>query len=126
MSAPGNPPTSAIGGRATSADGVTVYVDTREGPAPAVIPGQIVESLVGAAAGETRLEHGLVVAALVIVRLGREAGEALLRHWLNHDPGVVLDADPRFVHALAWEPEPLTGSLAGRVEGSASGSPCGR
>lgn len=116
MSAPGEPPASAIGGSATSADGVTVYVDTREGPAPATVPAEIVERLRAAATEETRLDHGLVVAALVIVRLGREAGDALLRHWLGHDPGVVLDADARFVQALAWEPEPLTGSLVGNVD----------
>lgn len=113
MSAPGDPLASVIGGRATSADGVTVYVDTREGPAPAVVPAELVERLRAAASDETRLEHGLVVAALVMVRLGREAGEALLRHWLDHDPGLILDADARFVHALAWDPEPLTGALVG-------------
>ncbi len=106
----------AIAGRAASADAVTLYLDLREGPVPATIPAEIVERLVTAASDETRLEHGLAAAALVIVRLGREAGEALLTHWLDHDPSLILDADPQFVHALAWQPELLTGSLAGSVD----------
>jgi hypothetical protein len=106
----------AIAGRAASADGVTLYLDLREGPVPATIPAEIAERLGTTAGDDTRLEHGLIVAALVIVRLGREAGEALLTHWLDHDPTLVLHADPQFVRALAWQPELLTGSLAGSVE----------
>jgi hypothetical protein len=78
MSAPGDPLASAIGGSATSDDGVTVYVSTREGPAPAVVPAEIAERLRAAASEETRLDHALVTAALVIVRIGRVGGEALL------------------------------------------------
>jgi hypothetical protein len=105
----------AIAGRAAAAGAVTLYLDVREGPVPATIPAEIVERL-AAAGDETRLDHALAVAAIVIVRLGREGGEALLTHWLDHDPRIVLHADPQFVRTLAWQPELLTGPLAGSGE----------
>jgi hypothetical protein len=92
----------------------TMLVEVREGLAPATVPGDVVAALEGAAPGDgDALERGLTTAALVLVRLGQEHGEAMLRHLLGHDPGLVLNADPLFVDTLADEPELIVGPLAG-------------
>jgi hypothetical protein len=91
----------------------TVYVDVREGPAPATVPGDVVSALVRAANDDQAAARGIETAALVIVRLGREAGEAMLRHLVEHDPALLLGADPLFADTLANEPELIVGPLAG-------------
>lgn len=90
-----------------------LYVDTREGPAFASIPSDVVAPLESAARDEEELERGLELAALVVVRAGREGGEALLRHLVEHDPGYLLGADPQVAAALAHEPELIVGPLSG-------------
>lgn len=92
----------------------TVYVDVREGPAPATVPGDVVSALLRAANDDqAAAARGIDTAALVIVRLGREAGEAMLRHLVEHDPALLLGADPLFADTLANEPELIVGPLAG-------------
>ena len=88
-----------------------LYVDTREGPAFARIPADIAATIT-AVSGD-RAGHGMEVAALVLVRLGAEAGEALLRHLLAHAPRILADADPQFLQTLAANPELIVGPLAG-------------
>jgi hypothetical protein len=90
-----------------------LYVDTREGPAFASIPPDVATALESAAAGEGELDAALELAGLVLVRLGEEAGTAMLRHWAQHDPGLLLHADPQFAEALAHEPELIVGTLSG-------------
>lgn len=97
----------------TSVEPRTLYVDTREGPAPATIPGDVVAAVVEAAGTEEAAEAALELAALILVRAGVEAGTALLRHWMAHDPRTLLDADPLLGATLAGEPEILTGPLVG-------------
>lgn len=91
----------------------TLYVDVREGPAPATVPADVVAALVRAAADDRAAERAVETAALVIVRLGSEAGVAMLRHLLHHDPALILDADRLFAETLANEPELIVGPLAG-------------
>jgi hypothetical protein len=93
------------------AEASTIYVDTRDGPAPARIPADIAAAI-AAAPGE-RAEHAMEVAGLVLVRLGSEAGATLLRHLLAHAPEVLAEADPLFVETLASQPELIVGPLAG-------------
>ena len=88
-----------------------VYVNTRDGLAFARIPADIAAA-VAAASGE-KAERALEVAALVLVRLGAEAGAAMLRHLLAHRPEVLADADALFIETLASEPELIVGPLAG-------------
>ena len=90
-----------------------LFVDTREGPAFASIPTDVVATLESAAGDEGELERGLVLVGLVLVRAGREGGEALLRHLIAHDPGLLLRTDPRLAETLAHEPELIVGPLAG-------------
>jgi hypothetical protein len=88
----------------------TLFVDVSEGPAFARIPPDIAAALEAAASSEEHLAAGVQTAALVIVRVGVEAGEL---HLISHDARVVLDADPMFAETLAHEPELITGPLAG-------------
>lgn len=90
-----------------------LYVDTREGPAFASVPSDIVAALEAAARDEDELERGLELAGLVVVRAGREGGEALLRHLVAHDPAWLLEADPQLASILAHEPELVVGPLSG-------------
>lgn len=90
-----------------------LYVQTREGLAFAGIPADVVAALESAARDEAELEKALETAGLIVVRVGREGGEALLRHVTAHDPRILVDADPRFKETLAREPELIVGSLAG-------------
>lgn len=91
----------------------TVFIDLREGPAFAEVPADVADALSAAAGDPETAERALHVAALVLIRVGHEGGEALLRHWLAHDPTVLLNADPLFSETLAFGPEPITGPLAG-------------
>ena len=91
----------------------TLYVEVREGLAFAAVPGDVAAALAAAAPDRVAAERAIEIAALVIVRLGAEAGEALLRHIVEHDPAVILDADPLFAHTLAEDPERIVGALAG-------------
>lgn len=95
------------------ADVSTLFVDVSDGPAFARIPPDIASALEAAASSEEHLAAGLQTAALVIVRVGIEAGELLLRHLIAHDARLILDADPLFAETLAREPELITGPLAG-------------
>lgn len=90
-----------------------LYVDTREGPAFASIPSDVVAPLEAAARDEGELGRGLELAGLVVVRTGREGGEALLRHMVAHDPAYLLQADPQLAVVLAHEPELIVGPLSG-------------
>lgn len=89
------------------------FVDTREGPAIASVPPDIVEALRGEAAAADGAERALDLAALILVRAGAEAGALLLRHILAHEPRYLLEADPQLAAALAWEPELVVGDLVG-------------
>jgi hypothetical protein len=111
MSTPQDNSSAEVSGQVPGPDFVTLYVDLREGPCPVEVPARIAGRLRDETGSEPRLERGLAVAALVIVRLGHEAGEALLDHWLRHDPGLILEADTLFVETLAFTPELLTGPL---------------
>lgn len=91
----------------------TLFVEVREGLAPATVPADVVAALDRDARDDEALEHGLTTAALLVVRLGREAGEAMLRHLVSHDPALLLDADPLFAATMADEPELIVGALAG-------------
>jgi len=91
----------------------TLYVDVREGPAAATVPCDVVAALVRAAADDQAATRAVETAALVIVRLGSEAGETMLRHLLEHDPALILDADRLFAETLANDPELIVGPLAG-------------
>jgi hypothetical protein len=91
----------------------SLYVDTRDGPAFVSLPGDVAVALEHAAGGEAELEAALRLAGLVVVRLGEEAGTAMLRHWVAHEPGILLRADPQLADALAHEPELVVGPLAG-------------
>jgi hypothetical protein len=91
----------------------TIFVDVSEGPAFARIPADIHSALAASASNDDHLQAGLETAALVIVRVGAEAGELLLRHLITHDADLVLGADPLFAKTLAREPELITGPLAG-------------
>jgi hypothetical protein len=90
-----------------------LYIDTREGPAFVSVPPEVAAALESSAAGEDELALALELAGLVTVRLGEEAGTAMLRHWVEHDPHILLDADPQLVQTLAHEPELIVGSLCG-------------
>jgi hypothetical protein len=92
-----------------------LYVDTREGPAFVSVPREVAAALETAAAGGAELALALELAGLVTVRLGEEAGTAMLRHWVEHDPRVLLDADPQLFQTLAHEPELIVGLLCGSM-----------
>lgn len=96
-----------------SYDARTVWMETRDGPAWAEVPDNIVAALERAAGDPAALERGLTVAAAVILRSGPEAGAHALNHWLDHDPNLVLGADDLFIRTLADEPELIVGPLAG-------------
>lgn len=91
----------------------TLYVDVREGPTAATVPGDVVAALVRAAADDQTSARAIETAALLIVRLGAETGGAMLRHLVGQDPSLILDADPLFVETLANDPELIVGPLAG-------------
>jgi hypothetical protein len=91
----------------------SLYVDTRDGPAFASVPGDVAVALEHGARAEAELEAALRLAGLVLVRLGQEGGAAMLRHWISHDPQILLRADPQVAEALAHEPELVVGPLAG-------------
>jgi hypothetical protein len=90
-----------------------LFVDTRDGPAFASVPGDVAVALELGARDEAELDAALRLAGLVLVRLGEEGGTAMLRHWISHDPGILLRADPQVAEALAHEPELVVGPLAG-------------
>lgn len=89
------------------------FVDTREGPALALVPPDVVEALRREAATPDQAERVLDLAALILVRAGAEAGALLLGHLLAHGPGYIVDADPQLAAALATEPELVVGDLVG-------------
>ncbi len=91
----------------------TLFVDLREGPAAATIPADVAASIAELTADPAYREAVMRTAAVVLVRVGREGGEALLRHWIEHEPSVLMEADPRFMEILAYAPEAVTGPLAG-------------
>lgn len=91
----------------------TLIIDLREGPACATVPGDIAGAISAIAPAPPDLDRMMQLAAVVLIRVGGEGGEALLRHWCEHDPAALLDADPRFAEILANEPETLVGPLAG-------------
>lgn len=91
----------------------TIFVETREGPTPVTIPADVSGAITSSAGEEDSVERALRLAGLVLLRVGEEAGTLLLRHWIAHDPGLLLDADPVLATTLADAPELLVGPLAG-------------
>lgn len=88
----------------------TIYVDTAAGPAPADVLESIAEAVEDVVSGDAA-EAALNLAALTVVRLGREAGNHLLQHWMDADPTLLARADARIADTLANSPEVLTGPL---------------
>ena len=89
------------------------YVSIREGCVPATLSPDLVRQLREVCPDEVRRERGLHFASLVVVRLGKDAGEHALRHWLAHEPSLVWEADPLLLDVLATSPEVVTGPLRG-------------
>jgi hypothetical protein len=98
---------------AMSSPPATLFIEVREGLAAATVPGDVVSALEGAARDSSEAADGIETAALIVLRLGNEAGGTLLRHVVRNDPRVILQADPLFNDALAHNPESIVGPLAG-------------
>jgi hypothetical protein len=87
------------------------YVFTREGSMPTTIPAEVADGIIHGCGTAEDAERVLDFAGLVTLRLGRDGGTALLRHWHTHDPSLLRDVDPVLADVLARTPELITGPL---------------
>jgi hypothetical protein len=97
--------------RAAAQGELVRYVYTREGSTPAAIPGEIARTIRETCTDAEQVERALDFAGLVVVRLGKDAGTHVLRHWTSHEPRVIRDVDPVLLQVLATTPELITGAL---------------